>query len=125
MGFPSCKNNRAIQFCVDYWKLNTITRKDAYPLPQINDTLPGSQWFSTHDLASGYWQVEVEPEERKKTTFCTPKGLYEFKVMSFKLCNAPATFQKLMDQVLSGPHAQWKDCLVYLNDVIVVEKIDR
>ena len=117
------KKNGAIRFCIDYRKVNAVTRKDAYPLPRIDDTLDtlsGSKLFSTLDLASGYWQVEVEPQDREKTAFCTPEGLYEFKVMPFGLCNAPATFQRLMDRVLSG--LQWRDCLVYRDDVIVVGK---
>ena len=81
------------------------TRKDAYPLPRIDDTLDTlsqARWFSTLDLLSGYWQVEMDPADKPKTEFCTPKGLFEFNVMPFGLCNAPATFQRLMDSVLAG-----------------------
>lgn len=69
------------------------------------------------DLRSGYWLIEVNPRDREKTAFVTPDGLYEFKVLPFGLCSAPATFQRLMDTVLSG--LKWKTCLVYLDDVIV------
>ena len=72
----------------------------------------------TLDLNSGYWQVEVAPEHRQKTAFCTQEGLFEFNVMPFGLCNTPATFQRLMDSVLAG--LQWSACLVYIDDIIIM-----
>ena len=115
------KHDGSTRFCVDYRKLNSVTRKDAYSLPRIDDTLEnlaGSRFFSTLDLASGYWQVEMDAEDRPKTAFCTPNGLFEFKAMPFGLCNAPATFQRLMDLVLAG--LPWASCLVYLDDIVVL-----
>ena len=111
------------RFCVDYRKLNDATIKDAYPLPRIDeslDHLSGAQWFSTLDLCSGYWQVELEPEDKAKTAFVTKRGLFQFNVMPFGLCNAPATFERLMETVLSG--LQWDICLIYLDDIIVIAK---
>ena len=72
----------------------------------------------TLDLASGYWQVEMDTEDQPKTAFCTPNGLFEFKAMPFGLCNAPASFQRLMDLVLAG--LPWASCLVYLDDIVVL-----
>eukprot|EP00731_Ephydatia_muelleri_P016275 Em0009g699a len=103
-----------------YRKVNAVTRKDAYPMPRVDDTLGGSKFFSTLDLANGYWQVEVEEKDTQKTALNTPEGLYEFRVMPFGLCNAPATFQRLMERVLGD--MKWTDCLVYVDDIIVVGK---
>ena len=117
------KKDGTTQFCVDYRKLNSATVKDSYPLPRIDDSidaLSGSCWFSTLDLASGYWQVEVEERDRPKTAFTTGSGLYQFTVMPFGLCNAPATFERLMERVLSG--LPWEVCLLYLDDIIVHAK---
>lgn len=82
------KKNGSLRFCVNYWKLNKITRKDAYPFPRFDDTLDtlaDARWFSTLDLISSYWQVEVAPADREKTAFCTPNGIFEFNVMPFGL----------------------------------------
>ena len=117
------KKDGTSRFCIDYRKVNSVTRKDAYPLPRVDDlldTLAGSQLFSTLDLISGYWQVEVCPGDKEKTAFCTSEGLYEFNVMPFGLCNGPATFQRLMNLLLAG--IQWSSCLVYLDDIIVLGK---
>ena len=111
------KKDGGTRFCVNYRQLNDATTKDAYPLPRIDDTLDmlaGKQWFSTLDLASGYWQVSLSREARVKTVFATHSGL--FRVMPFGLCNAPATFERLMDCVLQG--LRWSRCLVYLDDII-------
>ena len=99
------KKDGGTRFCVDYRRLNIATVKGAYPLPRIDDTLDmlvGKQWFSTLDLVSGYWQVLLSQEARIKTAFATHSGLFQFKVMSFGFCNAPATFERLMDRVLQG-----------------------
>ncbi|GFU25385.1 retrovirus-related Pol polyprotein from transposon 297 [Trichonephila clavipes] len=74
-------------------------------------------FFSSMDLRSGYWQIEIDEADREKTAFITPEGLYEFKVMPFGLCNAPATFERMMDNLLR--HFKWTMCLCYLDDIIV------
>lgn len=114
------KKTGAWRFCVDYRKLNLVTKKDAFPLPRIEDSLASltqSAWYSTLDLASGYWQVQVAEADREKTAFTTSFGLFEWDRMPFGLCNAPATFQRLMQRCLGGQLME--SVLVYLDDVIV------
>ncbi|XP_039453944.1 LOW QUALITY PROTEIN: uncharacterized protein LOC120432803 [Oreochromis aureus] len=114
------KKDGTWRFCVDYRLLNSVTRKDSYPLPRIDDALDdiaGSCWFSSLDLRSGYWQVELTPEARPKTAFSIGQGLWQFKVMPFGLCNAPATFERLMERVLADIPRDC--CVVYLDDLLV------
>jgi hypothetical protein len=97
------KKNGSLLLCVDYRKLNLRTQKDSFPLPRKDeslDALNGAQWFTTLDLASGLNQVAVEEEDKPKTAFTTPFGLFEYNRMPFGLCGAPATFQRLMQSCL-------------------------
>ena len=114
------KKDGTNRMCIDYRKLNEITVKDAYPLPRIGqtiDALQGAGFFSSLDLASGYWQVPVAREDRHKTAFCTPDGgLFEFVKMPFGLTNAPATFQRLMNNIFAPDLFQ--HVLIFLDDVL-------
>lgn len=114
------KKDGSLRLCVDYRLLNSKTRKDAFPLPRIEeslDALSGARWFSTIDLASGYNQVPVAEQDKAKTAFCTPFGLFEFNRMPFGLCNAPGTFQRLMQRMFGDQQGQ--SLLLYLDDIIV------
>ena len=117
------KKDGSLRFCVDYRKLNSLTRKDVYPLPRVDDILTAlgeAQYFTSLDLASGYWQIGFSEDARQKSAFVTYNGLLEFLRMPFGLCNAPATLQRLMQRVLSG--LEYKCCFVYLDDVLVASK---
>ena len=115
------KKDGSLRFCVDFRQLNAATVKDVHPLPRIDDLLDalhGAKWFSTLDLKSGYWQVPITEQDKAKTAFRTSSGqLFEFNQVPFGLCNASATFSRLMDRVLAGLH--WETCLFYLDDIIV------
>ena len=95
------------RFCVDYRQLNEVTAKDAYPLPQIDeslDSLGHSKHFSALDLTSGYWQAELKEDAKEKTAFTTLNGLYQWEVLPFGLTSAPSTFERLMETALRGLH---------------------
>jgi hypothetical protein len=114
------KPDGSMRFCVDYRKLNAITIRDTYPLPRMDeciDSLGDANVFTTLDCNSGYWQIPVAPDDMDKTTFTSHEGTYRFRWMHFGLRNAPATFQRVVDIVLSG--LTWKSCLVYLDDIII------
>ena len=112
------KKNGKLRMCVDYRKLNAVTKKDVYVIPRIQDildSLSGSQYWITLDLRSGYWQIPVAESDREKTAFACEFGLFEFNVLPFGLCNAPSTFQRVMDNVLRG----LKGVFVYIDDIMI------
>ena len=113
------KKDGSLRLCVDYRKLYKSSQTDAYPMPRIDDPIDGlgNSWYiSTSDLTKGYWQVPVAMEDRPKTVFVTPYGLYQFRVMPFGLQGAPAKFQRLMDRVIAG---LGDFTSTYLDDVII------
>ena len=117
------KKDGGTRFCVDFRKINSITRKDAHPLPNIQDifdSMAGSSVFSTLDLKSGYWQIGVHPNSIEKTAFITHKGLFQFKRMPFGLCNASAVFQRTMNKILAPYVGDF--VLVYIDDVVIYSK---
>ena len=120
------KSDGSLRFCVDNRQLNEGTVKDSYPLPRIDvclEALAGATWFSTFELRSGYHQVEMDSKDSDKTTFVTRRGTFRLKVMPFGLCNAPATFQRLMNVAMAGLDPEI--CLVYLDDIIVHSHLVR
>ncbi|GES79037.1 enzymatic polyprotein, putative [Rhizophagus clarus] len=111
------------RFCVGYRKLNAVTIIDAYPLPRIDELLEKyrtAKWFTSLDLAAGFHQVEIAEEDKEKTAFICLKGLYEYNVMPFGLKNAPGTFQRLMDEILSEYIGEF--VVVYIDDIMIYSK---
>ena len=128
------KKNNDIRLTVDYRLLNSRTIRDQYNIPKIEDTfhsLTGASWFSCLDLKSGYYQIEMEEADKAKTAFWCPLGFYEFNRMPQGICNAPATFQRLMEKCMGS--MAFTDVLVYLDDLLVfsrtleehVQKLDK
>ena len=117
------KKDGGMRMCVDYRAVNKLTVRNSYPLPRIDDMLDrlsGSSISACLDLQQAYHQVRLSEEDVPKTAFTTPIGLFEYKVLPFGLCNAPSTFQALMNSVL-GPELR-HCCLVYLDDIIVFSR---
>ena len=117
------KKDGGWRMCVDYRRLNSVTKFDSFPLPRLDEALDafaGATVFSSLDLAMAYHQVPVKPSDVEKTAFVTHVGLFEMSKMPFGLCNAPSTYQRLMAGVLRGLIG--RICLAYLDDVIVFSK---
>ena len=115
------KKDRSLRFCIDFRKLNSLTVKDSHPLPRICETLESlteAAHYSTFDMNSGFWQVPMDEESKQYTAFTLGSmGLYKCESMPFGLCNAPPTFQRLMQNCLGELNLTY--CLIYLDDVIV------
>jgi len=118
------KSDGTLRFCVDYRKLNDITRGNFWPLPRIDsclDALGGNKYFSTCDLRAAYHQVEMaSKEDMEKTSFVTRRGVWAFRVLPFGLSGAAPLFQRCMDLALAG--LTWEICLAFLDDVIIFSK---
>ena len=124
------KKDGTHRFCVDYRELNTATKPDTFPLPRVDDLLDQlgeTRYFSTLDLAAGYWQIKIGPDSQAKTAFVTHQGLYEFRMMPFGLTNAPSVFQRLMQKVLMGlnPEQGPNFFCAYIDDVLIFLLIPR
>ncbi|XP_075768775.1 uncharacterized protein LOC142821515 isoform X2 [Pelodiscus sinensis] len=113
------KTDGSTRFCIDFRKVNAISRFDAYPMPRIDELLGRlgrAAYLLTLDLTKGYWQIPLSPEAQAKTAFATPFGLYQFKNMPFGLHGAAATFQRLMNQVLRD-HQDY--AAAYIDDIVI------
>lgn len=117
---PTLKPDNTIRFCLDLRKLNSITKKDAYPIQRIDeilDSLSKAKYFALLDLAAGYHQIPLAKKDREKTAFQTPEGLFEFNVLIEGATNGPAVFQRYMKSVLHG--LVGTNCWVYIDDILV------
>ncbi len=113
------KTDGSVRFCVDYRKVNAVSKFDAYPMPRVDellDRLGTARFYSTLDLTKGYWQIPLSPLSKEKSAFTTPFGLHQFITLPFGLFGAPATFQRLMDKILR-PHTAY--AAAYLDDIII------
>ena len=121
------KKDGGLRFCIDFHRLNSRTKKDAYPLPQMQETMEsmvGTQFFSTMDLKLGFWQVKMAKDSQQYTAFTVGSmGVYEFLRMPYRLCNAPVTFQRLMQNCLGELNLTY--ALIYLDDVIVFSRTEE
>ena len=120
---PVClvkKEDGTCRFCVDYRRVNAVSRRDAFPVPDIQDALDSlrsAQHFATIDLLSGYWQLGMTERAKERSAFCTRRGLFCFNRMPFELSGEPSTFCRLMSNALSD--LLWRICLCYLDGIVI------
>ena len=115
----SSKKKGSLRMCVNYRKLNSVSRNDNYPMPRIDeliDRLGKTRFVSTIDLTKGYWQVPIATKDRQKTVLVTPFRLFQFRMMPFGLSGTPASFQRLMDRLIQGCQ---NFAAAYLDDLII------
>ena len=115
------KADGSYRFCTDFRKVNAVSKSDSFPLPRIEDCIDSigqAQYVSKFDLLKGYWQVPLTRRAKEISAFVTPDGLYQYTVMPFGMRNAPATFQRMINRVISGLDG----CRAYIDDVIVYSK---
>jgi hypothetical protein len=114
------KPDGSIRFCIDYRKLNAVTKNDSYALSRVDDCLDSlgeARYFTTLNANCGYWQIDVNEDDREKTAFTCHQGLHQLKRMPFGLMTAPATFQREIDVILSS--VRFQCALTYLDDIII------
>lgn len=116
------KKDGSLRFCLDFRKLNSVSKFDPYPMPRVDDLiekLGSARYLTTLDLCKGYWQVPLSPDSKEFTAFKTPFGHYQFRVLPFGLHGAPATFQRMIDQILRGTEGY---AAAYLDDIIIYSR---
>ena len=120
---PVClvkKKDGSFRFCIDYRRVNAVSRNDAYPMPDMQDALDrlqGSCYFASLDLLSGYWQIGQTDRAKERSAFCTRRGLFQFTRMPFGLSGAPSSFSRLMS--IAFRDLFWTVCLCYLDDIVI------
>ena len=117
------KKNGTYRFVVDFRRLNLVTRKSSCPIPRIDEALDAftnARYFTALDLSNAFWQIPLREQDKCKTAFTTPFGLYEYNVLPMGMCNAPSTMQSLMYNILMG--CNWKYALAYLDDIIIYSR---
>ncbi|KAL1269230.1 hypothetical protein QQF64_031519 [Cirrhinus molitorella] len=116
------KKDGTLRFCLDFRKLNAVSKFDPYPMPRVDDLiekLGSAKFLTTLELCKGYWQIPLSPDSKELTAFKTPFGHYHFNVLPFELHGAPATFQRMIDHILQGTE---DFAAAYLDDIVVFSK---
>ena len=120
------KKDGGLLFCINFWKLNVRTKKDSYPLPHIQEvieSLIGAGYISCLDLKMGFWQIAMDKALKQYTAFTVGTlGFFKCECMPFRFCNAPAIFQRLMQNCLGELNLTY--CQIYLDEVIVFSKTE-
>ena len=104
--------------CTDYRKVNSVTETDSFPMPRIDDCIDNigqAKYVTKFDLLKGFWQIPLTDRANEISAFVTPDGLYQYKVMPFEMKNSPASFQHLINMIITGS----VNCKAYIDDAII------